>query len=336
MTSGGDRPWLIRVASKPSCGAGHISRCRALGKTLKQYRPVWMVLDQGGEAWRSILERDGFAVAVAGSEPDLIWAGSVLDTYDDAEAVALDLSRQARPVVAIDDFLSPPSCCDLVVNSAPHLQGDRINGVPALLGSQYALLDSRFQRLPQRRVVNQVQHLVISFGKVDSCNATGMALETVQIARRSGFCPRVTVVMGGQALHIQHVSRLVQDNADQIRLLVDVEDMTEVWLSADLAIGGGGVSMLERMACGVPSITVSLASNQRLSVEGAARLGGTISAGEPADLTAAGLAQVISEIVANYKARQRLAERGRAIVDGHGAERVTAKLIAIESYAVAK
>ena len=81
---------------------------------------------------------------------------------------------------------------------------------------------------------------------------------------------------------------------------------------------------MERMAAGVPSLTLGLADNQRLFVKGAARLGATIDGGDP---TSDGIATILRSIFADGEARAAMAAAGRRTLDGKGAARVAARLM---------
>ena len=110
------------------------------------------------------------------------------------------------------------------------------------------------------------------------------------------------------------------------RLVLDVPDMVGALDEADFVIGAGGVSLMERMAAGVPSLTLLLAENQRLLVEGAARLGATIDGSKLARDEFTGALQAV---FADTGARVSMAAAGRTAIDGEGATRVAERLLAL-------
>jgi spore coat polysaccharide biosynthesis predicted glycosyltransferase SpsG len=323
-------PWLLRVASRPEVGAGHVSRCRALALALGRHAGVVLVLDREGAAWQRKLGAEGLESVVQGQEPPGPWAGSILDGYDVAPEEVAALARAAPPLVAIDDFLEPPRQADLVVNPAPNLEGESVGGIPALLGPAYALLDPRFEAPPPGPVADQVEHVVVTFGARDSANATALALAALALLDGQGVRPRLTVAMASRAPHLEQIRQAVAGFGGRAALRLDAADMAALLGSADLVIGAGGVSLLERMARGVPSISVATADNQGLAIEGAARLGATVSAigssGALAELSPEALAGTIATLAGDRGARAAMAARGRELVDGRGARRVAEAL----------
>jgi spore coat polysaccharide biosynthesis predicted glycosyltransferase SpsG len=74
---------------------------------------------------------------------------------------------------------------------------------------------------------------------------------------------RITVVMGAQAPALERVRALAAALPWQTDVRVNVSDMAALMADADLAIGAGGMTSIERIAMALPSITVPIAYNQR-------------------------------------------------------------------------
>lgn len=170
---------------------------------------------------------------------------------------------------------------------------------------------------------------MVSFGARDSANATALALDALALAGSQGVRPRLTVAMASGAPHLMQIRRAVAGFDGRAALRLDETDMASLLGSADLAIGAGGVSLLERMALGVPSISVVTADNQGLAIEGAARRGATIDAGAIGELSPEKLAGTIAELADDRAARAAMATRGRELVDGRGARRVAEALLGL-------
>jgi RimJ/RimL family protein N-acetyltransferase len=84
-----------------------------------------------------------------------------------------------------------------------------------------------------------------------------------------------------------------------------------------LAIGAAGVSLLERMHAGVPSVVIVAAPNQGALAEVAARAGAVVVEGSPRAAVAAAL-----RLLEDPMRRGQMSVAARAAVDGRGAERV--------------
>lgn len=319
------KSWLIRISSDPARGAGHLSRSGALALAFaRSGQSVTAVLDRGGMPWPARYRHDEIDVTETTDIYARDWNGSVLDSYALGQRETKVIAASARPVIVMDDFLKPPDYADMVINPAIHLHGDSVDGTIAMLGPSFACIDPSFAEFTWRPVRSEVEIVLVTFGAIDPDNATGQVLSALALLGEEGFSPRVDVVMGVQARHLEDVRKAVENLGDRARLVIDAPDMTSLMHSADLIVGSGGVSMMERLAMGIPSVTIQIAENQRLSIEGAVQKGATVisSAGDTMSLAA-----TILELASDRRVKRSLAAAGRKLVDGNGAERVAARLM---------
>ncbi len=323
---GSEPGWLFRVASSPKWGGGHVARCRALGRALSTRSPVTMLLDPDGGNWLEPLEREGFEIAFADRVPVGRWCGSLLDGYGFSEADARSLRAIAPPLVALDDLRSPPRQADLVINPGPE---EASYEMPALLGPCYALIDDRYRSRPRASIRPEVGHVAIIFGRYDACDATGLALSAVDWVAREGVRPRLSVVLGGSSPNLETVRKWCKQYDSMATLLIDHHDMPALLKGTDLVIGAGGVGLYERLALGIPSLTVRVSDNQIDNITVAARHGGTIDMGSIEQVDARALAENVLGLARSVQARQEQSRRGQALVDGCGPERVAVEMSAL-------
>lgn len=312
--------WLFRVASERQWGGGHVARCRALAEVMRAYRPVAFMLDEDDGGWSGALTAAGFVVLPNGDVPSGPWCGSLIDGYGFGPEIGSRLAQVASPLVAIDDLLSPPREAALVVNPGTD---DAHYEVPSLLGSRFALIHSRFRDLPAPAVAGQVERVLVSFGRYDTHDAAGLVLSALSLLRRrEAFAPELSVVLGGASPNLAAIRTRLEDWDGKARLIVDSDDMPSLIRSADLVLGAGGVSLYERMACGVPSVTLVLADNQAANVDLSARHGATVNAGTIGSVSIERLAESIFMLARSRQARMRQSQCGQAWADGHGPSRV--------------
>jgi UDP-2,4-diacetamido-2,4,6-trideoxy-beta-L-altropyranose hydrolase len=318
--------WLIRVASRPEAGGGHVSRCRALLRSLLEYGPVTVMLDRTGGAWTPYFAMPN--VDVVSSDDQLAsneYSWVILDDFEANEHDVTTLNKYA-PVAIFDDTITPPKNVDIVINPAPQLNGNNVDGIPALLGPRYAPLDTGYQNIRLRKQSASPQHIVISFGHRDAWNATGLTLRALELLMPTEAGPLITVALGSSAVHLEEVRRHVAELGDRATLSIDAKDMPGLMTSADLMIGAGGLNLLERMACGTPSVTIRTNDRQRFYIDGAARIGATLYAGTVSELTSNGLAETLRRLMDDEKTRRSMAKKGRNLVDGNGCGRIAAAL----------
>lgn len=313
--------WLFRIASHPRHGGGHLARGFALAAALGKVEPATFVLDAGADVAMSRARALGYRAVPRGREGAGPWIGIFVDSYVLDRDDLRYLADMAVPIVVMDDFLDPPDVASLAVNAAFHLKGDHIGDLPALLGPRFALVDPRFSAASRRPTANEVRTILVTFGRVDPDNATGLILRALRTLARRGFRPRVTILMGREGRYLDDVRSAAED-LPEAELLTDIEDVLPLLIRSDMVIGAGGVSLFERAACGVPSLTLTIADNQKLFVEGAVSLGVTAWGGASAAGDVADIADRIHALAGDRKRRATMSATARAAVDGRGPARV--------------
>lgn len=312
--------WLFRVASLPRHGGGHLARCTALAAAVRAHSPVTFVLDDvddGAQLAAKALGQNGYKsveAAKAGSIPIL---GTVIDGYEFTDETAAFYAARG-PLVAFDDFLRPPASADLVINASCHLSGETVAGVPALLGPNYALINEIFSAIPDRDRTAPVQRILVTFGKLDPGDATGLVLESLD--RLIMKVPKFDVTV----IAPQNAEGKPWFKRRDITILSAVPNLIELTRTADLVIGAAGVSLFERMAAGVPSVTLSIVDNQDLFVAGAAAAGGTVNGGSVNQVTTSSLSEKIEVLLSNPDLRMEMSRSARKLIDGKGANRIAA------------
>jgi len=104
--------------------------------------------------------------------------------------------------------------------------------------------------------------------------------------------------------------------------------MAALMLNADLAVSGGGQTTYELAATGTPAIGIRLAAGQALNLRGLSAAGCLREAGAPDEVGfEARLVSRLSELADDRSVREEMSRRGRALVDGRGAERVTDAIV---------
>jgi spore coat polysaccharide biosynthesis predicted glycosyltransferase SpsG len=90
---------------------------------------------------------------------------------------------------------------------------------------------------------------------------------------------------------------------------------------ATVAILGGGLTLYEAAALGVPAVAVSVVAAQRAAVRAFADAGAALDAGPLGPTATAGIVRGVVRLLADRGARLEMSRRGPAIVDGRGAVR---------------
>lgn len=273
--------FIFRADANQTLGSGHVMRCQSLARVLRKRGAdtCFAVLDlpdhlaallaQDGHALKRLPESvrgDQMADALATLEGEEGLAGCILDHYQLGEIWEQAVQAHTE-LLALDDLGRPHAANWLLdpnfyADPVSRYEGQLDPNVRALLGPKFALLREEFECARRDAKVRDrgIKHILVSFGGMDADNVTGVALAAIDSSLSAEV--EVTIIAGAShpALHELQAWGFRRKNAS---LKVQVSDMTPHLLAADLAIGAGGTSTWERCACGLPTIAVCLAENQR-------------------------------------------------------------------------
>lgn len=353
---------LFRVDAAVEIGSGHVMRCLCLADELRRagHDCRFVCREQEGDLI-DFIENQGYGCAVlprkaeppAGKGAD--WLDAQIETeIRESRAIveeevpdwlivdhyALDASweRAVVPegtrIMVIDDLADRPHACDLLLDQGlVHHPANYASLVPnncrMLLGPAYTLLRPEFHRLrpaAQDRDRNwPPERILVNFGGVDACNSTRDVLEELACADLPANCA-VEVVMGRNAPHIDDVRTLAATSHLAVRVHVDIANMAEMMLHADLAIGAAGTTSWERCCLGLPSLMLSVAENQldvarALEAAGAAVNLGALWEDGWRDRLIAGLRSL-----SQPGGLRQMSATCLALIDGTGTERVVRAL----------
>lgn len=322
--------WVFRVASSPRWGAGHMSRCLTLATALRRTAPgiaIDFLLDDEGGQWTGRLQETGFGRLTA--PPQLQEWGAIIDHPARADAAELRTTQGCSKLVYIDDDGRGLRGADLTVHPHP---GDAVGveGAEVLSGSAYAPVDPAWSLVGPPPLDRPVGRILIGLGQVDSVDATSRVLEAV--LRLDHDLDRINVAVGESAPHRQAVQHLASRSA-KCRIHVGA-DLRPLVSESDLAIGGGGVSLLERLAAGVPTISISQNRTQRLIIAALAEAGATVDGGDVSHFARDEFLHKL-RLCFSPERRSLLSATGRLTIDGKGAERIAARIGRLDAKRVA-
>jgi spore coat polysaccharide biosynthesis predicted glycosyltransferase SpsG len=258
------------------------------------------------EALAAAFERRGVVPTIGPCAPPLRADVVVLDSYmfraDDATVV------DAGWVGAVDD-ISRNLAVDLVVDPAPGADPAAHTSSRAVLaGAKYSLVGAGLPAPPPLRPM--VEAVVVTLGASQQARAAG------DLARRiAQALPRATVrVVASPWSDIS-----VPAGVDAIQT---VDGLGPHLATADIVVTAAGVTMLESLALGRPTIAVVLADNQTRAAHGAV----AASAIHLVDIEDA-VAAIVA-LADDAVERQRLSDAARALIDGHGPDRAANEILA--------
>jgi spore coat polysaccharide biosynthesis predicted glycosyltransferase SpsG len=326
---------LFAAAAGPRRGFGHLVRCRSLARAMG-VRPLVAV--RGGPQVTDAalvlgcdVVADADPAVVAKIQPDVL---VVDDPIARAAARWVEAGRRAGClVVSIHDLGLGCVDGDVVVDgSVAH--NARASKGRTLAGTQYAVLDPG---LIERRGLKAPPYKAGA-----SALAVGRGL---QAPPKNGNATRVLISLGGgprakRAAAIADAIASLIPNAS-IRIVGGfVPGLTErrgsriAWVDAprglrdelaraDVAVLGGGVSLYEACALGVPTVGVPVVKAQEPTVAAFVRKKAALGEART-NVAADSIAAHAARLAAEGTLRRRISRTARSVVDGRGARRVAA------------
>jgi UDP-2,4-diacetamido-2,4,6-trideoxy-beta-L-altropyranose hydrolase len=326
-------------------GTGHLLRCLALAQ-------AWQ--DAGGQAvlrtgegtsgLEARFHQEGIQVERAGGEPGSPedaqqtvisarrWRSDwiVLDGYHFSGRYQQWIKKAGVRLLTLDDYgHAEHYTADLVLNQNLHavasLYSHRAASTKLLLGPRFALLRREYaRRVGWRRVVREVaRKVLVTLGGSDPPNVTLGVVQALQEVRLEGL--EAVILIGAANPHRDQLEAAVR-NAPAMRLRVNATDMPELLAWADVAVAAGGTTTWELAFMGLPALLVVLADNQRQVVREMAAAGAAGSLGWFETATPDRIARELSDLLADPQRRRQWCQRGQALVDGRGANRVLQRL----------
>lgn len=330
---------VFRSDATAEIGWGHVMRCLSLADALRAL------------GWRTGLAASEAAFAMVGGrlspdfeslslrEADLAGIGAmlarwpegcdllVIDDYRLGEEFEWTSRSWARRILVLEDIPGRAHDCDLLLDGTADRSAAEYRGfIPATAGvfsgPRYIPLRAEFSAAGADR--SATDRILVTLGATDSVNAA------VRILAELGGL-EVDVVLGAGAPHLSDVRRTASALSPRAVVHTDIGGQALAGLMARsrLAIGAGGVSAWERCACGLPTLLVETADNQRDVIAALVARGAGRSLGAVSTLPTGSVRAAIDALIGDPALLDEMSASARALCDGKGALRVARLLTGV-------
>lgn len=335
----------FRADASPLAGSGHLARCRWLAARLRKigHETLFLIRNPAEELLCTLAEEgcqvnplasssadvgededaEAARAALGGRRPDWL----VVDHYALGRDWETHMRSAVARILAIDD-LGRPHDCDLLLDHG--WLGDVTDAYPGvtgekLLGPRFALLPSAFaeiRRQPRWRD-GRIARVLVFFGGADGTGQTLQVLDAIDDTAFAGL--RFDVIVGAENARADEIRRRAA-SLPNVHLKAPLRTLAGIMAEADLFVGAGGGTTWERCCLGLPAIVCWTAENQRAQTLALGDMGIHVQLGRGGDLTPLTWRAVLLSTLADPVPLQHGADRGMALVDGRGADRVARRL----------
>lgn len=313
--------FLIYTHAASEVGYGHLNRCLILGDALKRSGCDVQILVRGDEAARLF----------AGERPWVVVRASLPVEWPDADICLVDcyiyerefyknLRRHYQWITIFDDIrYEVPDSVSAVINANLYGSSDYYpRGIQVFAGSQYIMVRPEFIETHKN---SEAADVLICVGGSDP---------TGQMDRLIGLATQITArqihAVYGPLFEHSHVIRKWERH-DRVVTHHAPRKLALLLKQSAYAVTGGGSMLYELAAMGVPAVSVALADNQRILAEAMDRVGSVCFVGSLESTTDADIGRAIEKIDGDQQYRDNMAQQGRLLIDGRGADRLAFSLV---------
>lgn len=327
-------------------GTGHVMRCLALAYELSDRGALCtFIVGPTSIQVAPQLANSPFEIIIAKSLSDTDKMKSyfphsvdwlVIDDYRLDNNFETACRSWANRIFIIDDLANRRHDCDLLLDQTPGREPiSYANLTPKysklLLGSKYALIRTEFSYYRDASVSKKrqnIKRILVSLGGLDPEDITSSVIEG--IARSELDNPVVDIVLGAASPNLRAVESLINTTDLSCNMHIDTSQMAKLMSKADLAIGAGGVSSLERCCLGLPSLLLILASNQIDNGDMLESVGAAMVINSSSDkIRPWDIEKRLNIIYKDPYLLEKMSKCSNAICDGQGTSRVAEKLLTI-------
>ena len=339
---------VFRVDSSTQMGIGHLMRCIVLADELKQkghqitfvcrllsgcmisiikHNVIKLTNDEKFQSndlylnWLGVTQEQDAEQTIAAirANVDLV----VVDSYSLDEKWHKKLRSYTKRILVIDDLSYRKFDCDILLNQNLGVKKedyrDKVPGnCELLLGCDYALLRPEFVKLREkalekRKNTKGIENVLISMGGSDIDNITYEVLQQIDNDIN------IIVVLGESSPYNAMIVDYAKDK--NIKIIINANNMAELMVEADLAIGAGGSTSWERCCLGLPTLLYVFAENQRAIANNLESIGAIIIVNN--------LQDNMRMMIESPKLWEIMSNKGKDICDGKGVIRLSNKLCQI-------
>ena len=240
-----------------------------------------------------------------------------------------------KNIMVIDDLANRKYECDLILDQTYGVDEESYKDlVPSrcriLTGSSNALLRTQFLHLREvalniREEQGRVNRVLVTMGGMDPDNVTLTVINGLLQVEWNGDV-EINIVLGQHAPHLEQIRSIQSTDFIKVNVISNVNNMAELMLNSDIAIGAGGTTSWERCCMGLPTLMVISAENQVNIINKLSQDGIVINLGWHHVLECLDIKEAIEGLIDKPEEILLMSKKSFSVCDGLGLYRVLADL----------
>lgn len=245
----------------------------------------------------------------------------ITDSYDVDENYFNETKNIFNRTVYIDDMNLYYFNVDFLLNQNADAEdfNYRVNdNTKLMLGFKYTMIRDEFRKLPPKDIKVKVCDIMLTVGGADPLHITDKILSWI-----NGLDYNFHVVIGPSFDNSEALKRF---ESDKIKLYYNA-DMCEIMGKCDMAVSACGSTLYELAACGVPTIGVIIADNQKGIGKKLDNMKIIKNLGCYDKINKDAFVNSIVNLAEDYHKRDKMSKEASALIDGKGVKRISKMLI---------
>jgi len=313
-------------------GFGHITRCLSLYQAFEERGTLPKFIINGDDNIEYLLKDVNYQIFNWLDERNKLFEIikdsdiAIIDSYLADISFYNALSGLVKIPVYIDDNKRLNYPDGVVANGNIHaekLNYPKKGGITYLLGTKYTHLRKEFWEIPEKKIKENIESIMVTFGGDDAKNMTPKILKFL-----CNSYPNLkkNIIIGKAFKNIDKIKKESDKNTKLI-YYPNAEEIKEIMLESDMAISAGGQTLYELARVGIPTVGVCIADNQLGSIKEWEKSGFLEYAGL---YNKDNIIKEINKLLKNLesiKIRESKSKIGREFVDGKGSIRIIKTLL---------
>ncbi len=304
-------------------GFGHITRCLSLYQAFEERGILpefiingnndikYLLQDVNYQIFNWLDERNKLFELIEGADI------AIIDSYLADSSFYIQISNLVKIPVYIDDNKRLDYPDGVVLNGNIHaetLNYPKKNGTTYLLGTKYTPLRKEFWEVPEKKIKEKIESIMVAFGGDDAKNMTP---KIINLLNKEYPDLRKNIIIGKAFRNIEEIKKEIDKNTNLI-YYSDAGKIKEIMLESDITISAGGQTLYELARVGVPTIGICVADNQLESIKEWGKIGFLEYAGLYNKNNITTKINRLLKNIENIEIRKLKSKVGKKFVDGKG------------------
>ena len=326
---------LIRADGSHAIGLGHVYRMKALALALEEAEAHVAFLTHSDKEANHILLAVGLPChafqpssydatlkqTLEAQQPDLILQ-DILETSDESMTALRELSR--TKIINFDDVGAGLTMAEAVINGLVfHWGRYKSDECTARLfeGPKYMILQKEIGPYVQlhKETAGSVKNVLLSFGGTDTHHLSEKVLEAMNCVKSP---LGLKVHLGPGTRSTPSLEELVKASPHRVEIIRSPDNLFEEFYNADLVICGGGITLYELAALGVPSLSIATEDHEVYNTDYWSNIGTTTSLGSRETLDWDKISEIVHGLLFDKDRRLQMSRIGKQTIDHLGLTRV--------------